>query len=220
MAAIGIRAAFLNSTQDEAAVRQIYHELYNTERNASIQNSINYSNNNSNNPYNSMINDNGSDNNTLNDSDSDIKMLYITPEKLSKSDGLKNLLFTLYNADLLARFVIDEAHCVSQWGHDFRPDYLGLNQIRRLYPKVPIMALTATANQAVVKDSIALLQMRNPFLHTQVDIYIYNINDCVHTICLYKSYSIIFFYYSYYIIKNDFIILFYYIDISNIIIYS
>ena len=54
-----------------------------------------------------------------------------------------------------------------QWGHDFRPDYLELKMLRYICPKVPIMLLTATANQTVVRDCMEIVQMRNPFLHTQ-----------------------------------------------------
>jgi superfamily II DNA helicase RecQ len=99
--------------------------------------------------------------------DNDIKMLYITPEKFSKSEYLKRVLKGLCSRGLLSRFVIDEAHCMSQWGHDFRPDYLSLRQIREEFPSVPIMALTATANKNVVNDSIETIRMRDPFMHTQ-----------------------------------------------------
>lgn len=99
--------------------------------------------------------------------DDAIKLLYITPERFSKSEKLKSIIKRLCQRNLVSRFVIDEAHCLSQWGHDFRPDYLSLGGIRREFPGVPIMALTATANESVKTDSIRILSMHHPFIHTQ-----------------------------------------------------
>jgi superfamily II DNA helicase RecQ len=93
-----------------------------------------------------------------------IKLLYSTAEKLVKSGAFYESLQKLYNAKLIARFVIDEAHCISSWGHNFRPDYRVsdvnslvvltalqlLNVLRRDFPSVPIIAATALGTQAVV----------------------------------------------------------------------
>ncbi|XP_024224893.1 Bloom syndrome protein homolog isoform X1 [Bombus impatiens] len=91
-----------------------------------------------------------------------LKLLYVTPEKISASQKFCNLLTTLYERGLLARFVIDEAHCVSQWGHDFRPDYKKLNRLRENYPKVPVIALTATATPRVRTDILHQLGLSVP----------------------------------------------------------
>ncbi|XP_076443905.1 uncharacterized protein LOC143282199 [Babylonia areolata] len=91
-----------------------------------------------------------------------IKLLYVTPEKLSASDKLLKCLDSLHHRQMLDRFVIDEAHCVSQWGHDFRPDYKKLNMLRVKFPGVPIMALTATATPRVRRDIIHQLNMKQP----------------------------------------------------------
>ncbi|QIX00135.1 hypothetical protein AMS68_005652 [Peltaster fructicola] len=88
-----------------------------------------------------------------------IHILYITPEMLSKSQAMINSMDRLYSNKRFARLVIDEAHCVSQWGHDFRPDYKLIGEVRRKYPSVPVMALTATATENVKVDTIHNLGM-------------------------------------------------------------
>ncbi|XP_060891312.1 recQ-like DNA helicase BLM isoform X1 [Labrus mixtus] len=95
-----------------------------------------------------------------------IKLLYVTPEKVSASNKLISALQNLFERGLLARFVIDEAHCVSQWGHDFRPDYKRLHELRQKFPSVPMMALTATATPRVQKDILNQLNMTRPQVFT------------------------------------------------------
>ncbi|PRW57979.1 ATP-dependent DNA helicase Q-like 1 isoform A [Chlorella sorokiniana] len=92
-----------------------------------------------------------------------IKLLYVTPEQLVKGERLKRELGTLHSRGLLARIVIDEAHCVSAWGHDFRPDYKLLGVVAaEHFPGVPLMALTATATHKVRQDIVTTLRMRAP----------------------------------------------------------
>ncbi|XP_026791170.3 recQ-like DNA helicase BLM isoform X2 [Pangasianodon hypophthalmus] len=98
----------------------------------------------------------------LSKNDPVIKLLYATPEKICASGRMISALQNLYERGLLARFVIDEAHCVSQWGHDFRPDYKRMHELRQKFPKVPIMALTATATPRVQKDILNQLAMTRP----------------------------------------------------------
>ncbi|KAH3761171.1 DNA helicase [Pelomyxa schiedti] len=80
------------------------------------------------------------------------KLLYITPEKLSHSAALRQILISLAERNMLPLFVVDEAHCISQWGHDFRPDYTELRWIKENLPQVPLMMLTATATEHVKED--------------------------------------------------------------------
>ncbi|MBO0931259.1 DNA helicase RecQ [Fibrella aquatilis] len=86
-----------------------------------------------------------------------IKLLYVSPEKL-----LSDSFYTFLNSLQLSMFAIDEAHCISSWGHDFRPEYTQLNQLRRWFPQVPIIALTATADRLTRLDISQRLDMHDP----------------------------------------------------------
>lgn len=85
------------------------------------------------------------------------RLLYVAPERLMQGDFLSIL--KTWNVKLIA---IDEAHCISEWGHDFRPEYRKLAQLRSSFPEVPLLAVTATATERVRTDIIRLLQLKNP----------------------------------------------------------
>ncbi|XP_073271932.1 ATP-dependent DNA helicase Q-like 4A [Primulina huaijiensis] len=95
------------------------------------------------------------------------KLLYVTPEKVAKSDVLLRHLESLHARDSLARIVIDEAHCVSQWGHDFRPDYQCLGILKQKFPSTPLLALTATATISVKEDVVQALGLVNCIVFRQ-----------------------------------------------------
>lgn len=84
-----------------------------------------------------------------------LKLLYVAPERLLGQNNLLNYLKGI-NVSL---FAIDEAHCISHWGHDFRPEYLVLGQLKKQFPSVPIIALTATADSLTKKDIIQKLEV-------------------------------------------------------------
>lgn len=96
-----------------------------------------------------------------------VQLLYITPEMLTKNQWMSGQLEWLYQRQKFARIVIDEAHCVSQWGHDFRPDYKAIGEVRRKFPSVPVMALTATATENVKVDVIHNLGIEGCEVFTQ-----------------------------------------------------
>ncbi|WP_020076734.1 DNA helicase RecQ [Cryocola sp. 340MFSha3.1] len=114
LTAVGVRAAFLNSTQD-AAARSAVERAYLS---------------------------------------GELDVLYVAPERLS-SESTKRFL----ERGSIALFAIDEAHCVSQWGHDFRPDYLALSELADRWPDVPRIALTATATEATHKELTSRLKL-------------------------------------------------------------
>ncbi len=90
------------------------------------------------------------------------KFLYLSPERLQNDwivERIKNLPINL--------IAIDEAHCVSQWGHDFRPAYLKISKLKEYFPKVPFLALTASATKKVQDDLIIQLQLNNPAIFTK-----------------------------------------------------
>ncbi len=89
------------------------------------------------------------------------RLLYLAPERLL-SEGFLEIVQKLP----IALIAVDEAHCISEWGHDFRPEYRKLKDARRVFPDIPVVALTATATEQVQRDILKQLQMRDPAIFT------------------------------------------------------
>ncbi len=88
-----------------------------------------------------------------------LELFYISPERFAMPDFLETL-----KAAPISLFAIDEAHCISEWGHDFRPDYLSLSNITKVFPHVPVAAFTATATPRVQDDIINKIGLRSPYI--------------------------------------------------------
>jgi len=95
----------------------------------------------------------------------DYKLLYLAPERLLLPEFLDGPLRLLSEGPGINAFVIDEAHCVSEWGHDFRREYRQLSVLRRRHPHIPMLAFTATATMRVRSDIVTQLALRNPAVH-------------------------------------------------------
>nr|WP_152696553.1 ATP-dependent DNA helicase RecQ [Morganella morganii] len=89
-----------------------------------------------------------------------IKLLYVAPERLLMSSFIRQL--QQWQPSLLA---VDEAHCISQWGHDFRPEYCAIGELRQHLPGVPVIALTATADNTTCSDICSRLRLSDPLIH-------------------------------------------------------
>lgn len=106
------------------------------------------------------------------------KFLYVSPERLQQDwvlEKIKNLPLNL--------IAVDEAHCISQWGHDFRPSYTKINLLKPLFPNVPVIALTASATFEVKEDIIKQLEMKQPklfqisFARENIGYFVYETED-------------------------------------------
>ncbi|CAK9797104.1 ATP-dependent DNA helicase Q1 [Anthophora quadrimaculata] len=98
--------------------------------------------------------------NALVDKKSDLKLIYVTPEYMAKSNRFMNKLQKAYEMKRLDRFAIDEVHCCSQWGHDFRPDYKFLGILKSMFQGVPLLGLTATAPAKIIVDVQKMLDIQ------------------------------------------------------------
>src|SRR6185503_16356939 len=95
----------------------------------------------------------------------ELQLVYVAPERLLQAEFEGDVLPRLQAAHGITSLVVDEAHCVSDWGHDFRPEYRQLHRLRTQFPQVPIAAFTATATERVRRDIVQQLALREPSIH-------------------------------------------------------
>jgi ATP-dependent DNA helicase RecQ len=95
----------------------------------------------------------------------ELKLVYVAPERLLQAEFEGDVLPRLQATHGISSLVVDEAHCVSDWGHDFRPEYRQLHRLREKFPEVPIAAFTATATERVRQDIVQQLALRDPCIH-------------------------------------------------------
>ena len=114
----------------------------------------------------------------MQDENAESWLLYVTPEKISSSTAFMSQLNRAHDLGLFKRIAIDEAHCCSTWGQDFRPDYKALTVLKNTFSDVPILAVTATSTPNVTKDIIKILKMSNP-VHVKNSLDRRNLEFCV-----------------------------------------
>jgi ATP-dependent DNA helicase RecQ len=95
----------------------------------------------------------------------ELKLVYVAPERALQAEFETDVLPRLQATHGISALVVDEAHCVSDWGHDFRPEYRQLHRLRTRFPEVPIAAFTATATERVRQDIVQQLALRKPSIH-------------------------------------------------------
>lgn len=110
--------------------------------------------------YNSSLDPDAAEQVLMNLHTEQLDLLYVSPERLMTDDFIAQI--QTLNINLIA---IDEAHCISQWGHQFRPEYAQIGQLKTLFPHIPFLALTATADTATRQDILERLNLINPKIH-------------------------------------------------------